>query len=109
MDDAAKERFIENISGHMSTCRKEDIIKRQIAIFREVSSDLAARLEKATGVKGHASIADLTFNGTHNGFAKEESKKHANGMKPAPHVGDSIVKSNGAPAAGTHNFEVLAH
>ncbi|KAK1065694.1 hypothetical protein LTR74_007732 [Friedmanniomyces endolithicus] len=109
MDDGAKERFIENISGHMSTCRKEDIIKRQIAIFREVSGDLASRLEKATGVKGHASIADLTFNGTHNGFAKEESKKHANGMKPAAHVGDSIVKSNGAPAAGTHNFEVLAH
>ncbi|TKA72764.1 hypothetical protein B0A55_06843 [Friedmanniomyces simplex] len=107
-DDGAKERFINNVSGHMSTCRKEDIIKRQIAIFREVSGDLAARLEKATGVKGHESIANMTFNGTHNGFAKDASKRYANGQKPASHVGGSIQSSNGAPAAGTHNFEVLA-
>ncbi|KAK4889326.1 hypothetical protein LTR27_011863 [Elasticomyces elasticus] len=107
-DDGAKERFVENVSGHMSTCRKEDIIKRQIAIFREVSPDLATRLEKATGVKGHDSIANMTFNGTHNGFTKEDSKRYANGQKPPSHVGDSINPNNGAPAKGTHNFEVLA-
>jgi len=66
-DDKAKARFVSNVSGHMSTCRKEEIIKRQIAIFREVSEDLATRLEKATGVKGYNGISELRFNGTHNG------------------------------------------
>lgn len=49
-DDGAKERFIKNVSGHMSTCRKDDIIKRQIAIFREVSDDIADRLEEAVSL-----------------------------------------------------------
>lgn len=56
-DDKAKERFVSNVSGHMSTCTREEIIKRQIAIFREVSEDLATRMEKATGVKGYDGIA----------------------------------------------------
>jgi catalase len=43
----AKDRFISNVSGHMSTVTDKEIIKRQIAIFREVSEDLATRLEKA--------------------------------------------------------------
>ena len=30
---------------------REEIIKRQIGIFREVPEDLASRLEKATGIK----------------------------------------------------------
>ncbi len=72
-DDKAKARFVSNVSGHMSTCRKEDIIKRQIAIFREVSEDLAARLEKATGVKGYNGISELRFNGTHNGRCASDS------------------------------------
>lgn len=58
-DDGAKERFINNISGHMANCKSEEIIKRQIAIFREVSDDLAARLEKATGIKSTYSVADV--------------------------------------------------
>ena len=66
-DDKAKQRFVSNVSGHMSTCRYPEIIKRQIAIFREVSDDLATRLEKATGIKGYDGIANLRFNGTHNG------------------------------------------
>ncbi|KAK3114653.1 hypothetical protein LTR53_006823 [Teratosphaeriaceae sp. CCFEE 6253] len=108
-DDGAKERFINNVSGHMATCTKEEIIKRQIAIFREVSQDLATRLEKATGVKGYDGIANLSFNGTHNGFAKDESKKYANGMTPPSGVKDNIQPNNGAPRAGTHNMEILAH
>ena len=68
-DDKAKARFVSNVSGHMSTCRYPEILKRQIAIFREVSDDLATRLEKATGIKGYDGIANLRFNGTHNGKA----------------------------------------
>ena len=60
-DEKAKARFVSNVSGHMSTCRKEEIIKRQIAIFREVSEDLASRMEKATGVKGYNGISELRF------------------------------------------------
>jgi catalase len=69
-DERAKERFVGNVSGHMKTCKKEEIIKRQIAIFCEVSGDLATRLEKALGVKGYDGIANFTSNGTHNGMAK---------------------------------------
>nr|POF22358.1 peroxisomal catalase [Quercus suber] len=101
-DDGAKERFVNNVSGHMSNCHKEEIIKRQIAIFREVSEDLAARLEKATGVKGYDGIANLRFNGTHNGMAKDAANRRANGMQPPPGVGGSIAPNNGAPRAGTH-------
>ena len=58
-DDGAKDRFIGNISGHMANCTREEIIKRQIGIFREVSEDLASRLEKATGIKGYDGIAQV--------------------------------------------------
>lgn len=93
-DEDARVRFIKNVSGHMSTCRKDEIIKRQIAIFREVSEDIASRLEKATGIKGYNGISELRFNGTHNGMAKSKDLRYANGMK------DSLRASNnnGAPA-----------
>ncbi|GAB7343362.1 hypothetical protein MBLNU457_1405t1 [Dothideomycetes sp. NU457] len=99
-DDGAKERFINNVSGHMKNCRKEEIIKRQIGIFREVSDDLATRLEKATGVKGYPGIADLQFNGTHNGMAKDKKNRVANGMSQS--AGFSATDNNGAPKKGTH-------
>ncbi|KAF2197625.1 catalase-domain-containing protein [Delitschia confertaspora ATCC 74209] len=99
-DDGARERFIGNVSGHMSTCRDKEIIKRQIAIFREVSEDLASRLEKATGVKGYDGISGLRFNGTHNGMAKDSSLRAANGMTQK--VGFSATDNNGAPVKGTH-------
>ncbi|KAF1988692.1 CAT1 catalase [Aulographum hederae CBS 113979] len=100
-DDGAKERFIGNVSGHMANCRDEEIIKRQIAIFREVSEDLASRLEKATGVKGYPGIAELSFNGSHNGMAKDAQLRAANGME-----GDKESNqpgNNGAPRKGTHD------
>jgi len=94
-DDGAKERFINNVSGHMANCHKEEIIKRQIAIFREVSNDLATRLEKATGVKGYDGISGLRFNGTHNGMAKDASVRTANGLEVTSSTGN-----NGGPTAG---------
>jgi len=94
-DADAKERFINNISGHMENCTDKEIIKRQIGIFREVSEDLASRLEKATGVKGYNGISELTFLGTINGMTKDEK------LRPA--AGVSKKKgTNGAPVPGTH-------
>ena len=60
-DEGARERFIKNVSGHMANCHKEEIIKRQIGIFREVSDDIATRLEKATGVKGYDGISNVSL------------------------------------------------
>lgn len=99
-DDGARERFIKNTSGHMSTCRVDEIIRRQIAIFREVSDDIATRLEKATGIKGYDGISELKFNGTHNGMAKDKKLRPANGLQAS--VGFSATDNNGAPVAGTH-------
>lgn len=96
-DDAAKERFISNVAGHMSTCREEEIIRRQIAIFREVSDDLATRLEKATGITGYDGIRNLVFNGCHNGMSgKDKPVRAANGMDNA-----ASNEDNGAPTS-TH-------
>jgi len=105
-DDDARERFIHNVSGHMENCTEKEIIKRQIAIFREVSDDIATRLEKATGIKGYPGIAELKFNGTHNGMAKSLEYRTANGIKPT--IGFD-KGHNGAPVSGTHaNGEVAA-
>lgn len=99
-EDGAKERFIGNVSGHMANCSDKEIIKRQIGIFREVSEDLASRLEKATGVKGYPGISGLRFNGTHNGMAKDKSLRAANGM--TSNVSFSATDNNGGPSKGTH-------
>lgn len=94
-DDGAKERFIENVTGKMDVCPNKEIIKRQIAIFREVDPDIAARLEKSTGVKGYDSITEMRFNGTHNGMAKDQKNRFANGIVGS--VSASTVDNNGAP------------
>lgn len=104
-DEDAKKRFVSNVSGHMSTCRHEEILKRQIAIFREVSDDLATRIEKATGIKGYDGIANMRFNGTHNGMASSEKYKVANGMSAK--VGFSAQSNNGAPSKGFHPQESI--
>ena len=62
-DDGARQRFIKNITGHMKTCRKDEIIKREIAIFREVSDEIATGIEKELGIKGYDGISGLRFNG----------------------------------------------
>ena len=33
-DNDAKDRFVSNVSGHMKNCTQEEIIKRQLSIFR---------------------------------------------------------------------------
>ena len=104
-DDGARERFINNVSGHISRCKDKEIIKRQIAIFREVSDDIATRLEKATGVKGYDGIANLRFNGTHNGMAKDPQFRNANGME-GKNV-SSARHENGAPIRGTHSEKLM--
>jgi len=98
-DDGAKERFINNVSGKMEMCKSQEILKRQIAIFREVSPDIAERLEKATGIKGYAGIKDMKFNGTHNGFSQDASIKYANGVAA---TSNSASDKNGAPTKGSH-------
>lgn len=102
-DEDAKERFVSNVSGHMAKCRKEEILKREIAIFREVSEDLASRVEKATGIKGYDGISGLRFNGTYNGMAKDADVYGANGMAGKTKADDG--DHNGAPFKGTHGGE----
>ena len=99
-DEPARERFIGNVAGKMEVCPNKEILKRQIAIFREVDDDIAKRLEKATGIKGYDGIADMKFNGTHNGMTKDKSKKYANGINVT--MCTSATENNGAPKAGTH-------
>ena len=98
-DDGAKERFINNVAGKMEVCQNKEILKRQIAIFREVSDDIATRLEKATGVKGYDGISDMVFNGTHNGMTKDPKKRNANGMEEKLY---GATENNGAPVHGSH-------
>jgi len=101
-DDGARQRYIENASGHMENImeNKEEIIKRQIAIYRQVSEDLASRMEKATGIKGYSGIAQLSFNGTHNGMAKTSNLRPANGQEDLGSV--SKTNNNGALSEGSH-------
>jgi catalase len=98
-NDEAKARFVKTVSGHMSTVSDKEIIKRQITIFREVSDDLATRLEKATGVKGGASIKGVTFNGCNN--AMDAKPIPANNVVVSDSVmmtADKPQRPNGASA-----------
>ncbi|KAI1206978.1 catalase-like domain-containing protein [Annulohypoxylon truncatum] len=99
-DEPARERFIGNVAGKMAVCKEPEFIKRQIAIFREVDEEIATRLEKATGIKGYDGIANMRFNGTHNGMTKDAKLRYANGVSVTK--GKSVTKNNGAPAAGSH-------
>lgn len=101
-DEPARARFVKNISGHMENCRDKEIIKRQIGIFREVSPEIAQRLEKATGVKGYEGIKGLRFNGSHNGMAEKEGDRAANGMERPISLRETVGATNGAPVQGTH-------
>ena len=99
-DEATRKRFINNVTGKMEVCPDKEILKRQIAIFREVSEDIAQRLEKATGIKGYDGIKNMKFNGTHNGMTNDTNIRYANGASGAN--GSSFVGNNGAPTKGTH-------
>lgn len=97
-DEKARQRFVKTVSGHMSTCREKEILKKQIAIFREVDEGLAAALEKELDVKGYDGIANLGFNGSHNGMKGQnrEDKICANGMPDTR----GVMFNNGAPQSG---------
>ena len=94
-DEDARQRFITNMTGHMANCREEEILKRQIGIFREVSDDIATRVEKALSIKGYDGIAGLRFMGSHNGMTKDKELRAANAMNVQP----SVPLNNGAPIA----------
>lgn len=67
----AQDRMISNIAGHMSTCKSQDILKKQLAIFYEVDPDIANRLSKALGITDYPKgISGLNFNGIRNGMKK---------------------------------------
>lgn len=103
-DDAARERFIKNVSGKMELCSEKEILKRQIAIFREVDPEIATRLEKATGVTGYPGIADMRFNGTHNGMASDAKNRTANGIGlTSGQKKTEKVNFNGGPTTGSHD------
>ena len=100
-DEPARERFINNVSGKMASCPNREILKRQIAIFREVDDDIAQRLEKAMGFKGYDGIANMRFLGTHNGMTEDPKAKYASGVKPS--AGKQKTDNyNGAPTKGVH-------
>ena len=47
MDEAAKERLVNNIAGGLGAVRRQDIIDRSLSYFRQADADYGARLEKA--------------------------------------------------------------
>ncbi|KAH8079934.1 putative catalase [Filobasidium floriforme] len=77
-DDGAKERFINNISTHMSTCREQQILERQLSIFAMVDKNLADAIAGKLNIKSYPDAREVTFNGSHSALSKE--KKPANGM-----------------------------
>ncbi|KAL7409654.1 catalase-like domain-containing protein [Mrakia frigida] len=51
-DEGAKERFVENVSGHMSGITRPEVTERQLGVFSRVSPDLGERLKKALAELG---------------------------------------------------------
>lgn len=98
-DEPARERFINNVSGKMEMCKEQEILKRQIAIFREVDNDIAVRLEKATGIKGYDGIKDMKFNGTYN-FMKGDVGSNPSGIPMT--AGRTVADANAPALKGSH-------
>lgn len=92
----------------MEVCPNKEILQRQIAIFREVDEDIAARLEKATGIKGHNGIKDMQFNGTHNAMKSGVTDKFANTLEGHT-AGVNIKNVNGGPISGSHGGAIKAN
>ncbi|KAK4702110.1 catalase, partial [Phenoliferia sp. Uapishka_3] len=55
-DEAAKTRFVNNITGHLSAVKSAEIKSKVLAMFGAVSPDLGSRMAKALG---HAEVAPL--------------------------------------------------
>ncbi|GAA93624.1 uncharacterized protein L969DRAFT_55797 [Mixia osmundae IAM 14324] len=56
-DDAAKDRFVDNISGHLSGAKKPEIRQRMLSVFAAVDQDLSNRIAKAIGEKPQKPVA----------------------------------------------------
>lgn len=88
MDDAQRERFVKNVSGHLADGVSEPILKRAFAYWRNVDEDIGHRIEKATreliggeskapGMASAKSIAGYQGVPTTSSIAKGEGQKNA--------------------------------
>ncbi|EUC67774.1 catalase [Rhizoctonia solani AG-3 Rhs1AP] len=50
MKDDAKERFVNNVAGHLGGAKSAEIKARQLSVFAAVDQDLSDRIAKAMGV-----------------------------------------------------------
>lgn len=87
LDEPARARLTDNISGHMANVKDPEIIRRCIGIFNEVHPDFGAAITKKTGCKNpYPGIDGLTFLGT----------------RSAPGAGTGTNSTNGDQNSGTH-------
>jgi len=69
--DGSQGRMISNLAGHMSTCKRPEILKKQLAIFYEVDPAIAEQLGKAIGITDYPKgIKGMQFNGIRNGMSQ---------------------------------------
>jgi len=102
MDEDARQRTIGNISGHIKNCKDKNVIRKQLAIFHEVSPALAAGVGKNVGITDYKrSLEGMNFNGIYNGMYKPSkvnqngySNGHGNGH-PADAENSSAQTTNG--------------
>ncbi|KAG8726537.1 hypothetical protein FRC11_014997 [Ceratobasidium sp. 423] len=50
MNDDAKERFVQNVAGHLGNAKSGEIKARQLSVFAAVDQNLSDRIAKAMGV-----------------------------------------------------------
>lgn len=64
---------IETISGHMSTCKNKDVLKKAISVWHQVDPELAEKIAEPLGLKGKylTDLSNETFNGSHNFLGKK--------------------------------------
>lgn len=48
-DDGARERYVDNVSGHLGGVKKAEIKEKVLAIFGAIDPDLGARIAKKIG------------------------------------------------------------
>jgi len=56
LDDAARERLVSNISGHLKGGVRDDVLKRALEYWRAVDADLGTRVARAMGAGEVASV-----------------------------------------------------
>lgn len=49
-DDAAKDRFVNNVAGHLGGAKNEEIKKRTLSVFTAIDEKLGARIAKEIGM-----------------------------------------------------------